>query len=244
MPLRRVSTNTPYSFDRRQRYLDKDMKHIFFLILSGLAFSFCQTAEPAQKRTFDCYVRFLEPEAQIHAEATLQEGDASPRAIQAPGGVVYQGKEMKLLTEPGISYRMNKSGGFDPVHTFSWKDEKGVVRQFEMQLSPIRQFGFGTKSLSHKQPATLRWVGEPLAKGETLVFLWENAALHKTVPMEIINTGGEAAIEFPAAKVAQLDPGQWTYYLVRKKLTKADANGVAASGIIEYYTKSDTVQVR
>lgn len=220
------------------------MKHIFFLILSVLTFSFCQTAEPAKKRSFDCYVRFLEPEAQIHAEATLREGDMNPQPVQPPGNVLYQGKEMKLTTVQGITYRLDKSGAFDQKHIFSWKDEKGQARQFEMQLSPITKFGFGTKNLSRRQSATMRWEGEPLAKGETLVFLWENAALRKTVPMEIIQASSEPAIEFPAAKIAQLDPGLWTYYLVRKKLTKADAAGVAASGIIEYYTKADTVQVK
>lgn len=220
------------------------MKLIFFSILSALTFSCCQTAEPSKNRSLDCYVRFLEPEGLIHVEATLREGDKDPQPVQPPGNILYQGKEMKLTTAPGITYRLDNPGGFEPKHVFSWKDEKGEVRQFEMQLSPITKFGFGTKTLARQQAATLRWEGEPLAKGETLVFLWENAALRKTVPMEIINTSGETAIEFPAAKIAQLDNGEWTYYLVRKKLTKADAGGVAASGIIEYYTKVDTVQVK
>ena len=236
--------NVGSDFDRRQRYLDKNMKHIFFSILSVLTFSFCQTADTAKKRSFDCYVRFLEPERQIHAEATLREGDTNPQPVQPPGNILYQGKEMKLITTPAVSYRLDKSGGFDQQHVFAWKDEKGQSQQFEMQLSPITKFGFGTKELSRQHTATMRWEGEPLAKGEALVFLWENAALHKTVPMEIINTSGKAIIEFPAAKIAQLDPGEWTYYLVRKKLTKSDTNGVAASGIIEYYTKVDTVEVK
>lgn len=236
--------NVPVRFDRRQRYLDKHMKHIFFLILSALAFSSCQTTAPAPKRSFECYVRFLEPETRVHAEATLREGDTVPLAIQLPGGIFYQSKEMKLMTEPFVSYRVDKTSGFDQTHAFTWKDEKEQSHQFEMQLSPIGQFGFGTKTLSRQQPATMRWQGAPLTKGETLVFLWENAKLRKTVPMEIIQISGEPSVEFPAVKIAELDPGQWTYYLVRKKLTKADAGGVAASGVIEYYTKSDTVQVK
>ena len=220
------------------------MKHIFFLILSALAFSFCQTAEPAKKRSFECYVRYLEPEAQIHVEATMREGDVSPQPIQPEGNILYQGKEMKLLTTPNITYRLDKPGRFDAQHIFSWKDAKGNATQFEMQLSPIQQFGFGSRQLSRQKAATLSWEGEPLMKGETIVFLWENAALGKTVPMEIINTGSQPSVEFPASKVAQLDPGTWTYYLVRKKLIKADVNGVAASGIIEYYTTSDTVEVK
>ncbi|MCE7925336.1 MAG: hypothetical protein DYG98_19965 [Haliscomenobacteraceae bacterium CHB4] len=241
---RRDSTNVLSGFDRRQRYLDKHMKHIFFSILSALAFSFCQTAEPAKKRSLECYVRYLEPEAQTHAEATLREGDVSLQAIQPPDGILYQGREMKLLAEPVISFRLDKPGKFEDKHVFSWKDPKGQVQQFDMQLSPIRQFGFGSKTLSRQQPATLRWEGDALVKGETLVFMWENEALRKTVPMEVIQVSGEPAIGFPAAKIAQLDPGQWTYYLVRKRLIKADINGVAASGIIEYYTKLDTVQVK
>lgn len=220
------------------------MKHIFFLILSALAFYACKNAETTPHRAFECYVRYLEPEAQTHVEATLREGDTLLRAIQPPGNILYQGKEMKLLTHPATTFRVDKNGRFEPKHTFAWKDQKGQEQKFEMQLSPIRQFGFDKEPLSRKEAATVRWQGDPLGKGETLVFLWENAALRKTVPMEIINTGGKAAIEFPAAKIAQLDAGEWTYYLVRKKLTKANTNGVEASGIIEYYTKSDTVLVK
>ncbi len=220
------------------------MKHIFFLVLSALAFSCSQTAEKLQNRSLECYVRYLEPEQQIHAEATLREGDTLPQAIQAPEGIRYQGKAMSLSTAQRVIYRLEDSGDFDSKHLFSWKDERGVARQFEMQFSPIQRFGFGSKTLAREKPATFRWEGAPLTKGETLVFLWENAALNKTVPMELISNSAAPAIEFPAAKIAELDPGTWTYYLVRKKLTKADANGVAASGIVEYYTKSDTVQVK
>ena len=87
MPPRRVSTNTPFGFDRRQRYLDKHMKHIFFSILSALAFSSCQTTETAPKRTLECYVRFLEPEALVHAEATLSEGTTTLKPVQVGGGI-------------------------------------------------------------------------------------------------------------------------------------------------------------
>jgi hypothetical protein len=220
------------------------MKHIFFSLLSALAFSACQNTEPAKPRSLDCYVRFLEPESQIRAEATLKEGDTAPLTLKIPEGIRYQGKEMKSLSSQGASYRWDDSGEFAPKHVFSWKDEKGEVRQFEMQLSPLKNFGFEPKPLSRQQTAIMRWEGEPLSKGETIVFMWENAATGKTLPMEIYNNTGVPAIEFPAAKVAELDPGIWTYYLVRKKLTKADVNGVAASGIIEYYTKSDTVEVK
>jgi len=238
-----VSTNTSVGSDQRQRYLDKYMKHIFFLILTALAFFGCQSAEMPKNRSLDCYVRYLQTEAKIRAEATLREGAPDPKPVGAPDGIQYQGVDMKMLTMPSISYQFDQTGKLSPTHTFSWKDAKKQMRQFEMKMSPITQFGFGSKTISRQQPTTIRWDGKPLEKGETLVFLWENAALRKTVPMEVINISSEPAVEFPAAKIAELDPGEWTLYLVRKKLTKADLNGVAATGIMEYYTKTDTIQV-
>lgn len=220
------------------------MKHIFFLILSALALFGCQPAKTPQKRSFDCYVRYLQTETKIRAEATLREGSPNPKPVEAPGGVRYQGVEMKMMTVPHISYQFDQTGKFEPEHTFSWKDEKGQELQFAMRISPIKNFNFGTKILSRQQSATFRWEGTPLAKGETLVFLWENKAIGKTVPMEVINIGSEPTVEFPAAKIAELAPGEWTLYLVRKKLTKAEVSGVEASGVMEYYTKTDTVQVK
>lgn len=219
------------------------MKHIFFSILAVLAFFRCQTAEAPKKRSLECYVRFLETEGQIRAEATLREGDADPQPVEAPGGIMYQGNNMDLRKVPAIAYKTDKTGGYELRHVFSWKDEKGKLREFGMEMPPLREFGFGAAAVSRNQPAVFRWQGEPLRKGEVLVFLWENAKLGKTVPWELFNTGVSPAIDFPAAKIAELDPGQWTLYLVRKKLTKADINGVAASGIIEYYSKTDTITV-
>lgn len=220
------------------------MKHIFFFILTALAFSACKTADKPKKYSFDCYVRFLETEGLLRAEATLREGDVNPQPVEVPGGIAYQRKQMTLRQAPGFTYKTETAGGFELKNAFSWKDEKGASHEFEMQLSPVTGFGFGSKTISRRKPAAFRWEGAPLAKGEVMVFLWENAALGKTVPMEIYNTGGAPAIDFPAAQLAKLDPGRWTLYLVRKKLTKSDANGVPASGIIEYYTKTDTIEVK
>ncbi|MBX2892890.1 MAG: hypothetical protein KF734_18320 [Saprospiraceae bacterium] len=220
------------------------MKHIFFLTLSVLAFSLCQTAPATKKRSLSCYVRYLEPENQLRAEATMREGDAELQPTQLADGLLYQGKEMDLMTTQGIIYRWEGPSKFPAKHVFAWKDDKGQPQQFEMSFSPILQFGFDSTTLSRKQPAKLRWEGTPLEKGESMVLLWENSTLNKTVPMEVINLSSEAAIEFPSVKIAELEPGTWTYYLVRKKLVKANVNGVAASGIIEHYTKNDTIQVK
>lgn len=75
------------------------------------------------------------------------------------------------------------------------------------------------------------------------MLMWENRALGQTVPMEVMRSAGDASIEFPAAKIAELTPGQLTLYLVRKRLAKTEARH-KRRGRAGYYSKSDTIQVK
>ena len=125
-------------------------------------------------------------------------------------------------------------------------DDRGfaTVNALKDVTKAISSFRFGEEPLSRSRPATLRWEGGPLEKGETLVLMWENRALGQTVPMEIIRSGGDASLDFPAAKIAELPAGQWTLYLVRKRLAKTEAPGMRAEAVLEYYSKSDTIEVQ
>lgn len=223
------------------------MKYVFFWMPVFLAAICCTPAEAPKKQRVDCYVRYLAPEAQLHADFTLREGPPGQTAQNpavVPGGVQYQGIRMNEVRTEGVSYRSDRAGGYSPRHVFSWSDEQNKVRQFSMNLSPVNTFSFGSKTLDRNTPAGFTWEGDPLEKGEVLVFLWETLDRLKTVPMELIATPGQQRIDFPAAKIAELSPGVWTLYLVRKKLTKADVEGVEASGIAEFYSKVDTLTIR
>lgn len=221
------------------------MKHIFFWILIFCSGVFCSPTQPAKKQTAECYVRYLVPEGHLLAEMTLFESPAGQTArnpVAVAGGIQYQAVRMREITSDGVSYQISKTGGYNLQHVFTWTDDK--PRKFSMELSPINTFTFGSEVLSRETPATFTWEGAPLEKGETVVFLWETPDRLKTVPMEIIATPGQQNIQFPAAKLAELSPGTWTLYLVRKKLTKANIEGLEVSGIAEYYTRVDTLTVR
>lgn len=217
------------------------------MLLCG-AGTFCSPGPKKKSQTVDCYVRYLVPEAQLHAELTLREGppgQAAQNPAAVPGGIRYQGVLMNELSgSEGASYRLDRSGGYNPQHVFSWTDDLKKAQQFRMELSPITAFSFGSATLSRQSPATFTWEGAPLEKGEVLVFLWETVDRLNTVPMEVIATPGQQRIEFPAAKLAELKPGVWTLYLVRKKLTKADVEGVKMTGIAEFYSRVDTLTIR
>lgn len=222
------------------------MKHIFFLILTTLAFSFCSPEAPVNKQSLETYVRYLEQEGQIHTEATMRIAEPGKEAlpIEVAGGIRYQGLEMSIQPMRSITYRLDKPSGFETKHTFSWKDDKGREQYFNTQLDPISSFGFGNKVVDRSKAAIFSWEGQPLGKGEVLVFMWENAKLRLTKPLEVINPGPDSRLNYPAAKLSELEPGLWTLYLVRKKLTKSDVNGVECTGIIEYFTATDSFEVR
>ena len=224
------------------------MKYTFFgflLLCAGLR---CSAPAPQKNQALECYVRYLVPEAQLSVEATLFEwsaGEIKRYPVGVPGGISYQNISMKpFQVGTDVSYQSNQAGGYTPEHMFRWKDAQGRSAQFDLSLAPITAFAFDKNPLARDSVATLRWDGKALEQGESLVLLWERAAGNLTVPMEVLGTPGQSSINFPSAKLKELEPGSWTLYLVRKKAVKTDIQGVTASALLEFYTRVDTIQVR
>ena len=224
------------------------MKYIFFWTLLLLAATACNGPAAAPKQTLDCYVRYLAPEAQIRAEATLKtgmEGQGAPQPVEVPEGFRYQNVLMSTSHKQGVSYFIEHPGGYTPQHNFRWKDAEGNAHSFDMEMSPVTAFSFGGKtSLARAEPATFTWEGGALEKGEGLVFMWEQPDTRSTIPMEVIGTPGQTEIEFPSVKLSELAPGTWTLYIVRKKLVEGLSGAVQVSGLVEYYSKVDTLELR
>lgn len=229
--------------DWRQRYLDEYMKHIFFSILITLAFLRCQSPEAPKNYLFECYARFDEQYKKTSAEASLKVGATNAQSVEPPGGIRYQRVAMSLVPHQGVSYQYAFNSDYIKEHSFECKTPDGKEVAFNLQMSPLDSGSFTPKVISRKSTATYSWKGAPLDRGEALVFIWENTAKGLTVPMELYQIGKSRSIEFPAVKMAEIAAGDWTYYVVRKKLQKATVNGVAVSGVAEYYTSPQTIKV-
>lgn len=222
------------------------MKYIFWGVLFLFFWNACSDGQLARKRSAEFYVRYLAPEQQWLAEVNLREsieGKNSRQDVESPAGVRYQGVLMRTIPANGITYQLLQGGGYTPKHTFEWQDSQKQPHVFEMEMPAIRNFSFGSDSLSNKKPASLRWEGAPLEAQESVVMMWETTNGEMTVPMEIISSPGQKSIEFPAAQMGKLPAGTWSLYLVRKKRTKQQIDGTKAMGLVEYYTHSDTLVV-
>lgn len=218
-------------------------KHIFFSVLTTLAFSYCSAPEDNKIYRFTCYVRYDETLGIEKAECQITEGATNNLGIEIPGGIKFQGEPMKPMDIQGVQYRREVKTSFTTDHKFTWTGKKNKEYAFNLPLGGLNNFRFEHDTLRHNQPATLKWDGPALQKGESLVLLWEQTGSGKTVPIELISLGSESKIEFPAAKLTELTPGNWSLYLVRKRLVKTTINGVTATGTAELYTKSRKIKV-
>jgi hypothetical protein len=218
------------------------MKHIFFSILTVLAFWHCQDPAPTPKNTLNCYVRFDAVAQSIKAEASLFDG-LTNRVIESPGGIRFQTTQMKPFPVRGITYTVEYAARHVEKPAFEWKDKKGEPVKFDLELPIIDSFFFQSPVLSLEESAMLRWSGKPLGKGETLVFIWENVSSGQTESMEVSTTLGQPLIEIPPAKLAKLGAGTWSLYLVRRHLNKVELADFWVESTAEYYTKSKTLRL-
>jgi hypothetical protein len=228
------------------------MRFLFFCALTILGIHACKPADNSakEKRSLDCYVRVLEAEGRIYATATMSTvgmsgaiKDSSVHPVEVPGGMMYQGAAMNLIPNKGMTYTKDFPGKYQPAHEFSWEGPNKERISFPVRMNAVKNFGFGTEKLSRSKTASFTWEPNGLEKGEALVLLWENAKENLTVPMELYIQGANPRIEFPAAKLQELVPGTWTYYIVRKKLEKAVIGPVNAQAVLEFYSKTDTITV-
>ncbi len=219
------------------------MKYIFFSILTTLAFFHCTSSETARNYVFDCYARFDEQAGRTTAQATLKEGTPNPMPVEPQGGIRYQKVAMTLIPVQGITYQHAYAADYVKDHLFECKTPDAKSLEFTLEMPRLDSGAFTPKIISRKAPATYKWEGTALERGEALVFMWENASKGLTVPVELYQVGSSRSIEFPAVKMAEIPAGNWTYYVVRKKLQKATVGGVAVSGVAEYYTKPQAVKI-
>jgi len=236
-----------------QIYLFRLMRPIFFYVLVAFSIFACQSGpKPAPNRQFlDCYIRVLEAEKEVLAEATMlsiplkanpsQPAEKTP--VEIPSGIRYQGSPMSARPGAGLTYAKVFPGEFVQDHTFSWDDKEQKRHTFTFKMNQIKNFSLGATKLSNNKPAQFTWEGGPLERGEALVLMWENPKENLTVPMEFIVQGSLSIADLPAAKMKELSPGTWSLYVVRKKLVKFSQDGIDAQAIMEFYSNTINVNI-
>lgn len=221
------------------------MRYIFFSVLTAIAFWACKAQETPKKRGLQAYTRYLADVKQVRAEATFTAGDSMPKPIEMAGGVLFQGLPMKLRPMQGITYQTEYTGEYSSPLQYAWTPAPGQPQAVaSVQMLPVLDFSFEQEPISRHHPNTFRWQGGNVEDGEVFVFLWERISDGLTQKIEVVQNLVGSEIRFPAAKLAELQPGRWKLYLVRKRLRITQVGDVQVQAVTEYYSKTDTLEVR
>ncbi len=223
------------------------MRFIYFLLFTvALTFSACQPdSKPGKKLKkatmfADFYVRYLQPERELKAEAFFMEGKEYDKAKPSRmSDVIFQGKLMneRHIPQRGTRYRTERVLPYELPIEFHY----GEDGHFELYMSPIEEF-IVKGDISKSAGMTLVLKGEKLQQNESIVLLFsgaESKATSVTIP------GPTEGIEIPVTsdqlKDLQIGPAQ--FYLVKKQDFKLEKPGHSIQGLTEYYTKSIDVEV-
>lgn len=216
------------------------MMRIFFLLLTTLALFSCQNEQKPDSKTLNCYVRFDADANLVTVEANLVD-DKTKKNLEFPDGITFQKMPMKLVSEYNHMYQFETNSLFQQEQAFAWDDEKASKQVFKNTMDSLSQVSLGGGAVSLSKAATLTWQGPSLTKGETLLFMWQNAATGDNQTLEVSSTNPQPVIDIPAEKLKKLSPGKWSLYLVRKKLFKGTAGEVKVNCISEFYSKPISV---
>lgn len=202
--------------------------------------------KPVERQILDCYTRFMQQEGEARAEATyrVSKSGSEPSPVEMPGGLAFNGTAMSVMPHTGLTYKTESSGmsGQMPL-AFSWKNEQKVPQKFEPTMATVGDFRFDKNPIAIGQATRLIWEGNPLANDETLMLIWENEQ-HGTVSMQVTGATNLNALDFPAAEIGKLKPGEWSLYLVRQKISRSTVGIVEARGVVEFYSTTKKFAVR
>ncbi|RMG87153.1 MAG: hypothetical protein D6714_02955 [Bacteroidetes bacterium] len=220
-----------------------------FLLLFTFCLSACNldTTSKAPDNTLfaNFYVRFLQPEKQVKAEATffLGEDRQTARPFSVEGGVAFQGSGMGARTLPDgtIRYNYENALSWPGAFVFQFKDPGGKIQKQSVGIEPVGSFSVASPA-SQTKGLQIRLESTPLKKGQTLVALISDQKA-KTVSFILESDNDTAQCSIPPQKLAELSPGKATLYLVKKEVKTIQNPGYLAQTTIEYYSNNYTFEL-
>jgi len=191
------------------------------------------------------YLRYLEEEQTLKAEATFRQGDSLANAkAKTYAGVFFNNQEMtfKKLSDANQRYVLNTTGEFPSGDlVFSFINDNGHKEGQPFSFSPMKSLA--TKGLvSKSKGATLTWEGKALGDQESVICLFSDENNRTTNTIVRGPTDGPQ-ISIPPEKLSALTTGKGNLYLVRKNRSRKDEANRSSFAVLEYYTTTIDVEV-
>ncbi len=221
---------------------------IFVSLLLAFLFCNCQTDSNPEKGPLifaDFFIRYLDDEHELKAQASFLEGDSINNAVPKTfeGGIAFQGSgmEMKKIQDKLIRYSLIREMDYLDTFRFKFNNDLGNPEIYSVAMSPIQDF-FLQGPISKSKGMTIVINGGVLNPGENLVLLFSD---EKNQARTINMVGPKADVEyrFTADQLKNLTIGKGQLYLVKKQLKEQNIGNRVVRTEIEYYTKAIDVEV-
>ena len=231
------------------------VKQILFALflttfLAGAPFISCQKftkKEPEVNHNYqviNLYVRYLEPDQKMEAEAVVYEKDSSNSNIpvSVDKGVFFEDGAMskkELLNGQRISYKTSRKKKFDGSYSFKFNFSSTDSLILEVDQSPIDSF-WVLGPVSRNKSAFINWISDPLLVDESLVVLF-NDKTNSATSFELKGPSESKKFEIPPKTFENTEAGEVQYYLVKRKLSNTLKENLTIITNLEYYSKVNSL---
>ncbi|GJM31638.1 MAG: hypothetical protein DHS20C18_06390 [Saprospiraceae bacterium] len=223
-------------------------RYSFFSLLAVVLFSACDNdPAPQSKPTIfaDFFIRYLEDEHELKAQATFMEGDSLTSAVPKifESGVAFLGSNMKMkkIQDKLVRYSLTNEMGYMGSFRFKFNDENRNPEIYSIEMPPIENFQM-KGPISKSKGMTVVINGGILSQEESMVFLF-NDKHNQARTITVLGPQTNIEYRFNADQLRNLSLGEGQLYLVKKQLKVQNNPHRSIRTEIEYYTKAIDVLV-
>lgn len=203
--------------------------------------------EKKDKKVFtNLYIRYLEAEKELRAEAQFKIGDSLHLAssMSLENNIFFQGGAMeKRNINKNIIYRSLRAHlDYDEVYNFQFQDLQKVPYSVDLNMSPVSYFHF--KTPVYKSKGMQLTLNKRLQRGESIVLLFTGEN-NNSGSLTLNGPSKDSILSFRPAQLQSLPSVKGSVYLVKKKQTSQKlGEHYFINALIEFYSKEKLIEIR
>lgn len=220
----------------------KKMKNWISLLLLLGVFACAEDATSNKQNEnlyVDYYIRYLQAEKQLKAEAKFSAGKTYETALptELDGNVLFQERTLNPIRVQSktLRYQREFKRKYENKVSFSIKKDNNTEINHEIKFEPINDFSLNNGVINTQKDNTITWQGAKLKKGERLLALITDSK-NKASSFEVKGPSMETAINIPAQKLQALAKGKGFVYLVKKQQNLEEKANASIHSQVEFYT--------
>lgn len=194
----------------------------------------------------DLYVRYLQNEQQMKAEASFKKGLNLKNAekVDFDGEIKLNNRLLSpvKIKDAIFRYQLSQEQAFKERYNFALTEDNGDEANHSIKISPIAKFSLTEGAASKANGFELKWDGANLTKAERLLVMItdKNSKAHS---ISVNGPSENQSISITGADLEPLDTGNGYIYLVKKQENETIEQNTIISSLAEFYTDRILIEI-